>query len=128
MDQRIDREGIGLVCEDGMPVGDDATLADCLLGLVEVGWIVVGEWRFVEARVLRFHELLDAEELHVAIDRAAHLLTKDKQVLLVRKGMRLAGDELGVADVVAHVVGDAEVGEIQVFGMRGQTGRRRSRL
>ena len=122
MHQRIDCEGIGLVCEDGMPVGDDATLADCFLGLVEVGWIVVGERRLVEAGVLRFDELLDAEELHVAVDRAAHLFTEDQQVLLVRKGMRLAGDELGVADVVAHVVGDAEVGEIQVFGTCGQQG------
>src|SRR5687767_2077074 len=116
MYQRIDCEGIGLVCEDGMPVGDDATLADCFLGLVEVGWIVVGERRLVEAGVLRFNKLLDAEELHVSVNRAAHLFTKDQQVLLIRKGMRLAGDELGVTDIVALAVGYAEVGEIQVFG------------
>ena len=94
MCQRIDCEGIGLVCENRVPIGDDATLAHRLFGLVEVGWIVVGERRLVEAGVLRFHELLDAEELHVAVDRAAHLFTEGEQVLLVRKGVGLAGDEL----------------------------------
>ena len=107
MHQRIDREGIGLVCEDGMPVGDDATLADRLLGLFEVGRIVVGERRVVEAGVLRFDELLDTEELHVAVDRAAHLFAEDKQVPFVGKRVRLAGDEFSVADVVTHVVGHA---------------------
>ena len=92
-----------------MTVGHDAALMDRVRGHRIIRGKVVSVRSPVEAGVLRLYQPVDPEELHVAIDRAPHLLAEDQEVPIRRNAVRFAGDQVSVADVVADIVRHAEV-------------------
>jgi hypothetical protein len=67
-------------------------------------------------------KFFDPKKLHVPVNHAAHLLAEHQQLPTGRGGVGPTGDQVGITDVIPHVVRDTQIDEMHSFGPGGQQG------